>query len=234
MNVMTTAVQACEPTLWTGRYGRVMGDSAVFHLRYARGRLWPVVIWETDSEIVTCHAADSMAARELVATVARAKRHAGGDGGGSFLINEYGKIIVPASDGDGRRFLAGRINVPLLFDNPLLSGTSIDLGDAGNCRNGDSWNLPYVGVPYHLHRNGRIYFYQYDDQGGHSVHPPKQDLELIRAIRHLRPYGPVRILVTPGGLVLTKISSGMQTSPEESWQPVFVGISTFGLRRSRT
>ena len=229
MKVMTTPIQTCDPTLWTGRYGRVMGDSAVFHLRYTRGRLWPVVLWETDSETVTCCAEDSMTARELVATVARAKRHGGGDGGGSFLINEYGKIIVPASDGDGRRFLAGRINGPLLFDNPLLPGTSIDFGDAGKCRNGDPWNLPYVGVPYHLHRNGRIYFYQYDDEGGHSVHPPKQDPDLIRAIRRLRPYGPVRILVTPGGLVLTKVPSGAQTLSEESWLPVFVGRINFNF-----
>jgi hypothetical protein len=229
MNVTTTAFQACEPILWTGRYGRVMGDSAVFHLRYTNGRLWPVLIWETDSGIVTCRAMDSVATRELVAAVARAKRHAGGDGGGSFLINEYGKILVPASDGDGRRFLAGRINVPLLFDNPLVPEMPIDLGAEGNWENGDSWNLPYVGIPYHLHRNGRIYFYQYDEQGGRSIHPPKQDLALIRAIRNLRPHGPVRILVTPGGLVLTKLPSGASPLPEESWQPVFVGRVNFNL-----
>jgi hypothetical protein len=226
MNVMTTAFRACEPTVWTGRYGRV-GDSAVFHLRYTDGRLWPVVIWETTSKIVTCCAVDSGTTRELVATVARAKRHAGGDGGGSFLINEYGKIIVPAGDGVGLRFLAGRIDVPVLFDNRLVPGTTIDLGDEGDCQNGDSWNLPYVGMPYHLHRNGGIYFFQYDDQGGRSIHPPKQDLELIRAIRNVRPYGPVRILVTPGGLVLTKIPSGTHAFPEESWQPVFVGKINF-------
>jgi len=229
MKVITTAFQACEPTLWTGRYARIMGDSAVFHLRYTNGRLWPVLIWETNSEIVTCRAMDSVTTRELVAAVACAKRHAGGDGGGSFLINEYGKILVPASDGDGRRFLAGRIGVPLLFDNPMMPGTPIDLGDEGDCEIGDSWNLPYVGIPYHLHRNGRIYFYQYDEHGGRSIHPPQQDVELIQAIRNLRPYGPVRVLVTPGGLVLTKIPSGTHALREESWQTVFVGRVNFNL-----
>jgi hypothetical protein len=229
MNVRAAAFQACEPTLWTGRYGRVMGDSAVFHLRYTNGHLWPVLIWETDSEIMTCRAMDGVATRELVAAVARAKRHSGGDGGGSFLINEYGKILVPASDGGGRRFLAGRMNVPLLFENPVAPEKPIDLGDQSEYENGDSWNLPYVGIPYHLHRNGRIYFYQYDEQGGRSIHPPNQDLELIRRVRNLRPYGPVRILVTPGGLVLTKVPSGTRALSEENWQPVFVGRVNFKL-----
>lgn len=229
MNVTTNAFQACHPILWTGRYGRVMGDSAVFHLRYMNGRLWPVLIWETDLGIVTCRAMDSFATGELVAAVALAKRHSGGDGGGSFLINEYGKVLVPASDGDGRRFLAGRINVPLQFENPLVPEAPIDLGDDGNLGNGDTWNWPYIGIPYHLHRNGRIYFYQYDEQGGRSIYPPRQDRELIRAIRNLRPYGPVRILVTPGGLVLTKSPSGTRALPEECWRPVFVGRVNFNL-----
>ena len=136
---------------------------------------------------------------------------------------------MPGSDGNGRRFLAGRVNVPLLFDNPLVPETPIDLGDEGDCDNGDPWNLPYVGIPYHLHRNGRIYFYQYDDQGGRSVHPPRQDLELIRAIRHLRPYGPVRMLVTHCVLVLTKIPTGTLASPDEKWRPVFVGKVNFNF-----
>ena len=63
MNVITAAFHACEPTLWTGRYGRVMGDSAVFHLRYTNGRLWPVLLWEADSEVITCRAIDSVVAR---------------------------------------------------------------------------------------------------------------------------------------------------------------------------
>ena len=47
MNVFTTQFHACEPMPWKGRYGRVMGDRAVFHLRRIDGRLWPVLLWET-------------------------------------------------------------------------------------------------------------------------------------------------------------------------------------------
>jgi hypothetical protein len=223
MNVFATEFQACQPTLWKGRYGRVMGDSSVFHLRHLDGRLWPVLLWETDAGVASCRAIDCPATGELVHGVAEAKRHAGGEGGGSFVIDEYGKVLVPASNGNGRRFLAGRLNGRLLFENPFVSDKPIDLGDEAGLENGEAWKLPYIGIPYHLHRFDRIYFYQQDEQGGRSIYPPQQDSELIQAIRKVRPYGPVRIVVTPGGLVLTKRPSERRTLSEGRWEPVFVG-----------
>jgi hypothetical protein len=223
MNVVTAQFHACPPMPWNGRYGRVMGDSSVFHLRHTGGRLWPVLVWETDAGVATCRAIECTAAAGLVNAVTQAKRYVGGEGGGSFLINEYGKVLVPASDGGGRRFLAGRLSGRLLFQNPFLPAQPIDLGDDEGMKNGDPWNLPYIGIPYHLHRSGSIYFYQQDGFGGRSIYPPQQDFELIQAIRKLRPYGPVRFVVTPGGLVLTKVPSGRRALPEDSWQPVFVG-----------
>jgi hypothetical protein len=219
---ITTEFEPCRPSIWTGRYARVMGDSTVFHLRYVGGRLWPVLLWETESGTAICRALDSVATQELAAAVERAKRYAGGEGGGSFLINEYGKVLLPASEGDGRRFLAGRLKVAIRFENPFSPQKPIDLGDSKGLQNGDAWNLPYVGIPYHLHRNGSLYFFQYDGQGGRSVYPSEQDFELIRAIRNLRPYGAVRILITPGGLVLTKVPDGRNAIPEARWRTVFV------------
>jgi hypothetical protein len=229
MTVATTEFQEYQPMRWNGRYARVMGDSAVFHLRHTDGRLWPVLVWETDAGVALCRAINCPATIGLVTAVARAKRHAGGDGGGSFLIDEYGRVIVPASDGGGRRFLAGRLNGRLLFENPLFPEEPIDLSDDEILKNGDPWKRPYVGIPYHLHSGGGIYFYQQDEQGGRSIYPPQQDFELIRAIRNLRPYGPVRIVVTPGGLVLTKIPSGIRAQSEDRWQPVFVGTINFNF-----
>ncbi len=223
MNAVTTQFQACPPVPWSGRYARVMGDSAVFHLRYIDGRLWPVLDWQTDGAIATCRALECVAASELVAAVSRAKRHLGGNGAGSFLINEFGKVLVPASDGGGQRVLAGRLNGTLLFENPFVPKKPIDLGDAKLLKNGDPWQRPYIGIPYHLHRNGSIYFYQQSESGGRTIYPPRQDVELIRAIRSARGYGPVRILVNPAGLVLTKVPSGNGYQSEEFWQPVYVG-----------
>src|SRR5215831_2474358 len=102
MNALTTVFQPCAPVPWNGRYARVMGDSTVFHVRYIDGRLWPVLDWETDGAIATCRALECAAAADLVAAVGQAKRHLGGNGAGAFLINEFGKVLVPASDGGGR------------------------------------------------------------------------------------------------------------------------------------
>src|SRR5258708_26672114 len=177
-----------------------MGVSVVFHLRRIDGRLWPVLLWESDAGLASCRAIDCPATGELVNAVARAKQHAGGEGGGSFLINEYGKVLVPASDGGGRRFLAGRLNGRLLFENPLLPEEPIDLGGNETLKNGDPWKLPYIDIPHHLHRDIEIYFYQQDERRGRSIYPPPPDLELIRAIRHLLPHAPLRIPVPPGRL----------------------------------
>src|SRR5688572_7591282 len=110
MSVVTTQFQTWPLMPWNGRYARVIGDTSVFHLRHTGGRLWPVLDWETDAGIATCRAVECAAAGELVSAVAKAKRHFGGSGAGSFLINEFGKVLVPASDGAGQRLLAGRLN----------------------------------------------------------------------------------------------------------------------------
>jgi hypothetical protein len=223
MSGVTARFHECQPLVWHGRYARVMGDSGVFHLRYTDSCLWPVLVWETHADIATCRAIACAAAVALVDAVARIKRRFGGEGGGSFLINEYGKVLVPASDGGGQRFLAGRLEGSLLFENPFSPAKPIDLGNREALENGDPWKLPYVGIPYHLHRGGRIYFYQQDELGGRSIYPPQQDFALIRAIRKLRPYGAARILVTPGGLVLTKMPPDGRTLSEDRWEPVFAG-----------
>jgi len=222
MNVITTHFQSCQAAPWTGRYGQLLGDGGVFHLRYTDGRLWPIILWQTEMGLATCPAINCAAAVGLANAVSRAKQYMGGEGGGSFLINEYGQVLVPASDGGGLRLLVGRVIGRLLFENPFAHDEPIDLGEDARLESGDAWTLPYVGIPYNLHRAGRIYFYQEDAQGGRTIYPPQQDFELIHAIRKLRPYGPVRIIVNPGGLVLTKVPLDGQTLPEDRWQPVFV------------
>jgi len=229
MSVVTTQFQACRPTPWSGRYRRVMGDVSVFHLRYVDGRLWPVVIWETGEGTATCRALGCAAATELADAVARAKRYAGGDEGGSFVVNEYRQVIVPSSDGDGKRFLAGWLNGTLLFENPFVPQEPIDLGDDGHLENGDPWKLPYIGVQYNLHRSGHIYFYQEDESGAQTLYPPRQDYDLIGAIRNVRPTGAVRILVNPAGLVLTKVPFQTSQQTEGFWQPVYVGCINSNL-----
>lgn len=223
MKVGTAQFRACHPTAWTGRYARIPGDTTVFHLHYVDGQLWPVIIWKSDDDIATCTAIECAAAAELRDAVSSAKRHAGGDGGGAFLIDEFGRVIVPDSEAGRKRFLAGHLQGRLLFENPYLPEEHIHLGAVDDLLSGDPWKWPYVGMPYHLHRNGSIYFYQHDESGGRSIYPLRQDYDLIRAIRNVRPRGPVRILVTHAGIVLTKAPFEHHEESEESWQPVYVG-----------
>lgn len=219
-----TRFHECRPTEWNGRYARIPGDGTVFHLKVIDGRLWPVVLWDTEGARATCRARQCDAAAQIADAVAAAKRRLGGDGGGCFLINEFGQILVPASDGRGRRYVVGHIEGGLLFENPFCPQEPIDLGESGNLRTGDPWRLPYVGVPYNLHgRRSEVYFYKQDESRGAAVYPARQDQELIRALRALRPHGAVRFIVNPAGLALTKRPVNGNESPEDSWMPVFVG-----------
>jgi hypothetical protein len=223
MAAIATYIRACHPVPWTGRYDRIPGDARVFHLEHVNGELWPVIKWNLDGDWGTCAAVRTDAAAGLAAAVAQAKRRAGGSGGGCFVINEFGRILVPASDGRGQRFLAGDLQGRLLFENPFSPEEPIDMWDDSRLQCGDPWKLPYVGVPYHLHRNGRVYFYCQDGQKGRAVYPPDQDPELIRAMRSLRPRGPIRFIVNPAGFVLTKCPVDDGACSEDLWQPIFVG-----------
>jgi hypothetical protein len=213
----------CKPTPWEGRYARIPGDCSVFHLWSVDGRPWPVMLWDTDQGRGTCKAVNCDAAARLAHGVQRAKRYAGGTGRGSFLINENGQVVVSSSGGSGKCFHAGYMDGTLLFENPFRPGEPIDLGDAKGLRPGDPWTLPYVGMPYNLHRSGFVYFYKQHDSGGSSVYPPQQDPQLVRGLRLVRPRGPVRFIVNPAGLVLTKRTLSDRQCSEEFWQPVYVG-----------
>jgi hypothetical protein len=207
---------------WHGRYARIAGNSSVFHIHTVHGRLWPVILWATGEGLGTCVAIKCDAAAGLVAAVAGAKHHAGGGGGGAFLVNEFGQVLVPASDGGGRRYLVGELEGNLLFENPF-GDEDVDLSECGGLRAGDPWDLPYVGLPFNLSSRSRIYFYQTNRDRGLAIYPPQQDTNLIEALRSVRRSGAARFIVNPAGLVLTKRPAGERWSPEEEWQPVFVG-----------
>jgi hypothetical protein len=225
VSVTTTTFQPCSPSPWHGRYARIPGDCTTFHLTQAKGRLWPILLWDFDGR-GTCEAVNCDAAAALSDAVARAKRMAGGSGHGAFSINEFGQVLVPASDGSGRCLLAGHLTGRLLFENPFCPEELIDLTDNRRLQPGDPWKLPYVGIPHNLHREGRIYFYKQDESGGRMMYPLQQDEGLISVMRSLRPRKAVRFIVTHGGLVLTKCPADGRQTPEESWQPVYVGAIT--------
>jgi hypothetical protein len=213
----------CRARSWEGRYARIPGDRTVFHIQTSSGRLCPVILWHREDGVGTCAAVDAPAVRQLTQAVTAAKQQLGGGGGGSFQINEFGQVLVPASDGSGRRLLVGELNGSLIFQDPFDDNGLIDLSDTSGLRCGDPWPKPYVGFPYNLSKRSQIYFYRMDDEGGGSVYPGTQDTDLVRALRSVRRFGAARFVVNHAGVVLTKRPPDGGWSAEEQWEPVYVG-----------
>jgi hypothetical protein len=168
---------------------------------------------------------ETAAARELVHAVIQGKGHFGYGGGGSFLINEYGQVLVPSPTGTCQQVLVGEWTGPLEFHNPFDGGT-FDITDDEGLEPGDAWDLPYVGVPHHLSKWDELYFWDELDQ--RKVCPPEQDQELIRCLRRLRPSGAVRFIVTPGAFVLTKVDVWERVRSTR-WEARYVGRLRSGL-----
>ncbi len=216
MKTQTIQFVACTPTPWTGRYARIPGDTAVYHLTYRDGRWWPVIYWDTDDGRMTCAAVDCPASQELGQAVARAKWALSRTEGGSFLINEYGNVIVPSTRGDGERMLAGTLTGNLLFENPLEDGL-IDLNDNSGLQPGDPWKLPYVGMMYRFSSGGEIYFRHQQGDERQRINPIRQDSILVRALRQVRGTG-CRFIVNHAGIVLTK-----EENEDAEYWPLYVG-----------
>ncbi len=179
-----------------------------------------MIEWCRDGEVGTCKAIDTNGVRMLTKAVIAGKRHFGGSRG-SFQINVFGQVLVPAPDGRGSRVMVGETRGHLVFDNPFDDEGWLDLSDPGELRCGDSWPFPYVGMPYNLSKRSQIYFF--NKLLDESEYPPSQDHHLIAAIRTVRRSGAVRFIVNPYGLVLTKRPPTGPWRPEEQWEPVFLG-----------
>jgi hypothetical protein len=154
--------------------------------------------------------------KSLVAAVNAGKKALEVGAGGAFLINEHGRVLVPASDGAAPRVVSvGMCSGPLRFSNPFEPGSSFDLYDDRGLESGSAWDRPYIGLRHNLSAAGELYFWHQDSSGAEMLYPPGQDAALVGAIRSLRPYGPVRFLVGPGGLAITKVPP--------SWEAHYVG-----------
>ena len=216
---MSFTFHNAEPKLWTGPYGRIPGESTVFHVRTdsRKGQSWPMAILSRDGDQGFCWAADGPGVRDLVKAVIKGKSFLGGGGGGEFLINEFGQVLVPASAGDGRRAYVGRIEGALRLENPFEPGEVIDLSDDAGLECGDTWPMPYVGCQYNLAAGGWIYTTLETRDGPTFPRLRANGDYLIRSLRGLRPYGATRFIVNPCGIVATKRHDGFE------WEAVYVG-----------
>lgn len=97
---------------------------------------------------------------ELVEMVNAVKVSCGNPPNGSFYINEYKQVIVPAVDSKNYYF-AGVYEEDLIFEfeGKILTGKPIDLlGDT--ITPGDRWVGPHPGIPYILAAGGKDIYYK--------------------------------------------------------------------------
>lgn len=213
---------------WSGRYARIPGDTSALHVVRLNGQLRVTILWNLDEDRGTCVAVDGQAVRSLSAAVAEAKERMGGGQGGSFQINEFGQVLVPASAGGGRRAIVGELRGVLRFEDPFENRV-FTLGDDAGLSPGDDWPLPYVGMPFNLSGRSRVYFWREDDEGGRAEYAPNEGGSLVGILRAIRRTGPIRFIVNPAGVVLTKRPPrGEWRGPDEKWDPVYVGRLDLG------
>ena len=210
-----------RPRRWGGRHARIPGKTTALHVRLLGGRWWPLVEWAIEDEVAQCPMADVDHVESLAAAVNAGKRLLGGSLGGAFLVNEYGQVLVSSPSGDGNVALVGECAGPMAFHDSFAAGDLFDLTCDQGLTLGDAWDLPYLGMPHNLSRTNELYFWHERQAGGRKATPPVQDRSLIDALRTLRPQGPIRFVVTYGGLVLTKVPVGDWRNPR--WEPRFVG-----------
>ena len=222
----------CAIKPWFGKYSRAQGKSASFRIKKnpERKEFWPLIKWNYLGETLTCPAlGNSQSIYDLTEAVNKAKKYMSPKRGGSFIINEFGQVIVPLKSGEyGDRLLVGEVDGVLFFENPLLSGEKIDLSDDSGLQVGDLWEKPYIGFKYHLSAASGIYYYDYNQDRAYYL--MEQDKELIGKLRKIRRCGSVGFVVNHHGIVLTKIPEGEYDSEnDEQWQPIYIGRINYNL-----
>jgi len=208
--------EECEFSIWQGRYSRILGDGGLFRVRNQN----MLIDWKRNEETGTCMAKDSPDVRNLVKAVVLAKRRMGGDVGGGFIVNEWGQVIVPSSDGDGMRMKVGTVSGSLVFDNPFVDDSTIDLSNDINLVTGHKWPFPYLGIPYNLSGGNKIYFRNSSENGTQLEYLNSNGIHLVKKLRSVRPYGGIRFIVNYKGIVLTKKPC---SSILDRWDPVYIG-----------
>ena len=213
----------CSPKVWNGRYKITKSNENVFHLKHNQnlGQWWPTINLVDGFDTGYCPAVDAGNLRELANSVNSVKNTYHFNDGGSFLINEFGQVIVPTI-GDGR-VLVGEIDGKILFEN-VLNGGLIDLSDTSNISFGDPWTLPYIGIPYNYDPSGGVLFQE--RKGTFREFATNQDSDLNSKLHRIRNGEYCRFIVNPWGVVLTKKPPYLYGG---QWESVYVGKINYDM-----
>jgi hypothetical protein len=203
-----------QPRQWQGRYCRIPGKQPAFHVS-PKGYVY--ASWEphgTDTWI-SSHIVSTPAATLLARTLISVKTHHCGNGGGSFLINEYGQVLCPIQ-GTSDRYWVGDVSGVPQFKDPRRPGAVFDLAAEPTAPPGQLWDRPYIGMWFNLDFRNRIRFEHTDHDTTRREYLPHHDAQLVTRLRGIRNTGQtIRFIVNSHGVVLTKV--------EPDYHPVFVG-----------
>lgn len=214
----------CEPAKWEGRYNRIPGHPTVIRIIHTRTQndWWPTIRYVDSDDTVMCLAENVSNITELVEAVNNVKMTNKGRAGGSFIINEHGQALVQSYnkyENELYTFLIGEVQGKLLFKNQS-EDIIIDLSDDTGLKTGDTWNKPFVGMPYRLSEDDKIHYVKV----GNKIYPKKQDDKLIQTIRSVRPEGLVKFIVNPYGIVLaTKTAAELDPNIPAERQSLYIG-----------
>jgi hypothetical protein len=163
---------------------------------------------------LTCPVVETPAIRQMARAVNDLKEQHTAHRGGSFVINEYGCVIVP-ENATFQRYLVGCLEdyEDLEFTNPM-TGHNFSLNDEMELD--ERWIGPYLGMKYSLTHQDAIH---YESDTGQIVNlPGNNNNDLIRSLRAVGGRGPRTFIVNLHGTVLMK-----QLQNDGNWIPRYVG-----------
>jgi len=148
---------------------------AKYAIRRDRGEMVVALLYRTDFGEEWSLCTDEHP--ELVDMVNRVKMEATGSPGGTFYINEYRQVIVPAAEvAPDTYFYAGEYHEELefLFEGRIISSKAVD-ADGRSLQPGDTWTGIHPGIPYVLKAGGK------DISFKHLIRPNVSREELLSA-----------------------------------------------------
>jgi len=133
---------ARPPKEWKGRYGRIPGDLSVFHIRWdwTRSRFWPTAERKYGQWTECYWFEDHAAIQQLTESVNEIKLRINGQPGGSFTLNEWGQVLVPAGWDERQIYYVGQLEGTWHLRAP--GGQLVCLTGSAGLRCGDPWDLP--------------------------------------------------------------------------------------------
>ncbi|MGB9863612.1 MAG: hypothetical protein ACPLPQ_07385 [Candidatus Saccharicenans sp.] len=145
--------------IFNGNRPQSVSKDAKYSVRLVNNKPMVTIVYETADGERWYPSTD--AHPKLVEMVNNAKIEITGKPFGSFYINEYHQVIIPAV-GTSDYFLVGEYSehIRFEFEGKIISGEPIDF-DGRPLKPGDVWVGPRAGIPYILEAGGDDIRYEY-------------------------------------------------------------------------